>query len=220
LKEGRMPFTVGEFLGVFKSYNNSVWPSQIILFISALYIVFLIIKKRKYSDRLITFILMFYWLWIGIVYHLYFFTRINPAAYIFGIIFIIQAVLFYTAGIYGKKLIFEWHSNLNGFIGAFIILYALIIYPLLGMYFGHVYPENPTFGLPCPTTIFTLGILIWIKGKIPLYIIVIPLLWSVLGFSAAVNLGIKEDTGLIISGIISAVVFIKVQLQARMIKAA
>jgi len=215
-----MPFTVEEFLGVFKSYNNLVWPFQIILFVSALYIVFVIIKKKKYSHRLITFILMFYWLWIGIVYHLYFFTRINPAAYIFGIFFIIQAVLFYTAGIAGKKLIFEWQSNLHGYIGAIIILYALIIYPLLGIYFGHVYPENPTFGLPCPTTIFTLGILIWVKGKIPMYIIVIPLLWSVLGFSAAFTLGIKEDTGLIISGIISAVIFIKVQRQVRKLKAA
>jgi hypothetical protein len=213
-----MPFTIDEFLGVFKSYNNSIWPFQIILFVSALYVIFLAFRERKFSDRHITLVLVFYWMWIGVVYQLIFFTKINPAAYAFGIIFILQAALFYKAGIIDKKLIFKWHSDLEGYTGGLLILYALIIYPILGMYLGHTYPENPTFGLPCPTTIFTFGILLWAKDKIPMYIIGIPLIWAVIGFTAALNLGIKEDTGLLVAAILSVVLLTLVKMRERKIK--
>ena len=138
----------------------------------------------------------------------------------FGLIFIIQAILFYKAGIHDKKMEFSWQNNLEAYTGAILILYALIVYPLLGMYFGHTYPENPTFGLPCPTTIFTFGILLWAKEKLPLYIIIIPVIWAFLGISAAMQLGIKEDLGLLISGLISAILLIKVNVKARKIKTA
>lgn len=213
-----MPFKVEEFIGVFRAYNNSVWPFQIVLFISAIFIILLVVRNRNYSSKVITSILIFYWFWIGLVYHILFFSHINPAAYAFGAIFILQAVLIYKAGILDKKLNFRWQSTTAGYTGAILIFYALIIYPLLGFYFGHVYPDNPTFGLPCPTTIFTLGILLWSKDEIPFYIIIIPIIWAVLGLSAALNLGIKEDLGLIISAIIFAAEFIRIRFRRKNIR--
>lgn len=215
-----MPFTVEEFLGVFKSYNNTVWPFQIILFISALGIIILAVRKRDYSNRIITWILIFYWIWIGVVYHILHFSVINPAAYAFGAIFILQAAIFYKTGIRDKKLEFIWKNDPENYVGAILILYALIIYPVLGMSFGHYYPENPTFGLPCPTTIFTFGILLWSANKIPFYIIIIPVLWAVLGLSAALNLGIKEDLGLIIAAILYIAIMIKSKVKERSVKTA
>lgn len=209
-----MPFTIEEFIGVFRDYNNSVYPFQFILFLSALYVIYLAFRKKEYGSRVITWILVFYWLWIGVVYDIIFFTAINPAAYVFGIIFILQALLFIKAGITDKKLEFRFEKGLNQYTGGLIILYALIIYPLLGMSFGHTYPENPTFGLPCPTTIFTFGILLWTTKKIPAYIIGIPLIWAIVGFSAAINLGIKEDTGLLIAGILAGALIIKDKIRA------
>ena len=42
-----------------------------------------------------------------------------------------------------------------------LILFALILYLGLGIVFGHRYPAVPVFGVaPCPTTIFTVGILL------------------------------------------------------------
>jgi hypothetical protein len=153
--------------------------------------------------------LIFYWLWIGVVYDIIFFSAINPAAYFFGGIFILQALLFVKAGIIDKKLEFEFRNDVNGYIGGFIIFYALIIYPLLGIYLGHTYPENPTFGLPCPTTIFTFGILLWAGKKSPIYIIIIPVIWAVIGFTAALKLGIKEDTGLLIAGLLTTALIVR-----------
>jgi hypothetical protein len=80
------------------------------------------------------------------------------------------------------------------------LAYGILFYPLAGLVLGHVYPAQPTFGLPCPTTIFTFGILLWNKNKIPLYILIIPSVWTIIGFFAALNFGIYEDIGLLLSG--------------------
>jgi hypothetical protein len=90
-----------------------------------------------------------------------------------------------------------------------LFLYALIFYPLLGCAFGHNYPETPTFGLPCPTTIFTFGaiILLDVRKKA---LFIIPILWSIIGFGAAIKLGIYQVIGLLIAGAASLVLlFIK-----------
>ena len=85
------------------------------------------------------------------------------------------------------------------------MLYAIIIYPILNYVFGHWWPSNPTFGWPCPRTIFTFGLLLWTNKKVPKYILIIPLIWALIGMSAAINLGIWEDLGLIVAGILGVV---------------
>jgi hypothetical protein len=200
-----MPFTIDQFMEVFKSYNLDVWPTQIILNIMALAAIFLAIKKYNISDRINTGILGFLWLWTGIVYHIIHFTSINNAAYIFGALFILQALIFIYTGIIKDRLSFKYQSNIYGITGAVFFLYALIIYPFLGHLIGHVYPESPTFGLPCPTTIFTFGLLLWTDMRVPKHVLVIPLLWSIVGFSAAVNLKVYEDFGLLVAGILGTI---------------
>lgn len=84
-----LPFTIEQFLGIFEKYNLAVWPMQIVLILIAVLTLILSLKKISYSDKTISIILSFFWLWIGIVYHLAYFTAINKAAYLFGVLFII-----------------------------------------------------------------------------------------------------------------------------------
>ena len=210
-----LPFSIDQFLDVFKNYNLSVWPFQIFLNLLAIIAVVLAIKKVKTSDKIISSILGFFWVWIGVVYHLIFFSEINNGAYIFGVLYIIQGVIFIFMGAIKDKLSFQFGFNFYGIVGALFILYALLIYPIIGHSLGHIYPKQPTFGLPCPTTIFTFGILLWSKRKVPKYILIIPLIWSIIGFGAALNFTIKEDFGLLIAGIIG---FLLVLLKDRKIK--
>ena len=199
----KLPFTIEQFLQVFKHYNQSVFPLQIIFYLLALAIVFLAVKKIAASDTIINSIISFLWLWMGVVYHLLFFTAINQAAYLFGGIFIVQGILVLYYGLIRKKLTYQFNPDGSGLTGLALIIYALIIYPLLGYFAGHSYPASPTFGVPCPTTIFTFGIFLWSSKKLPWVVLIIPFLWSILGFSAAFNLGIWEDTGLVLAGVLS-----------------
>lgn len=60
------------------------------------------------------------------------------------------------------------------------------------------------FGVaPCPTTIFTFGLLLLTRGPVPLRLLVIPLLWALVGASAALHLGVREDLGLVVTGLVA-----------------
>lgn len=202
------PFTTEEFLNIFKTYNQSVFPLQIVFNLLALYLVYLIFKAKSYSSKLIAGTLTFFWLWIGIVYHLLFFTGINKAAYFFGALFIVQGILFFIFGFYQNRFSFSYKKDLYDITGIIFLAYALIIYPILGQVLGHQYPNSPTFGLPCTTTIFTFGVLLFSVKRIPFYTILIPLIWSIIGFGAALNLSIYEDFGLLIAGIIGTILIV------------
>lgn len=197
-----MPFTAEQFLRIFESYNRAVYPAQWVLILLALAAVLLAINLRPYSSRLIAVLLAALWAWTGIAYHLAFFTIINNAAYLFGLLFVAQAALFLLTGLLRGKLVFRAKLNVAGVIGGLLVVFALLLYPALGLLSGHVYPRSPTFGTPCPVTIFTFGLLLWTDRGVPLYLLMIPFVWSLIGFSAAFLLGVREDIGLLVAGVV------------------
>ena len=197
-----LPFSIEQFLDTFEKYNLSVWPLQLIFYLMALIIIRLSIVKLRGSDKVIALLLSFFWIWMGAVYHLRYFTVINKAAFVFGIAFILQGILFFYVGVVKNSISINFHKNIYGIAGSLLILFSLIIYPVLGFIQGHIYPASPTFGLPCPTTIFTMGVLLWSDKKMPAILFIVPVLWSVVGFSAAHSLGIEEDIGLVIAGVL------------------
>lgn len=201
MKTLKLPFTSEEFLRVFAEYNQDIWPAKIVFYMMAALALYLALKSHPRSDKIISGILAFFWLWMGVVYHLLYFSAINKAAFTFGILFIFQAFFFLQAGVLKAGLRFRFHPDFYGLIGAGFIAYALVLYPITGRFLGRVYPESPTFGLPCPTTIYTFGMLLWTEGKIQTRVMIIPLLWSLIGFTAALYLGITEDFGLLMAGI-------------------
>jgi hypothetical protein len=200
----KLPFNTRQFLEVFKNYNEAIWPLQIVFLLLAVVIISLIIWKPVITGKIIPVILALLWMWMGGVYHLFYFSTINEAANIFGLLFILQGILFLRFGLITSQT-FQLKKDTYGIAAAILIIYALLIYPLIGYLMGHVYPYAPTFGLPCPTTIFTFAILVLSNKKLPFYILIIPVAWAIIGCSAAMNLGIYEDTGLIISAIIAGV---------------
>jgi hypothetical protein len=197
-----MPFTEQQFLDVFASYNETVFPLQVVLLIAALFAIRLAGNDGGRSSKAVAFVLGVLWLWMGVVYHWIFFSRINGLAFLFGGLFVLQGVIFFYAGVVRRDLIFyRQPAGAGSVIGTLLIVYALLIYPIIGIAAGHSYPYSPTFGLPCPTTIFTFGLLARSGRSVPLYVLPIPFAWSLLGFSAAVSLGVSEDIGLFIAGV-------------------
>jgi hypothetical protein len=198
-----LPFTVDQFLGVFEQYNQAIWPMHVVAYILGIAALVLVVKKTPYSDRAISVILAFFWAWVGIVYHLMYFSAINGAALGFGALFIVQAVLWLVFGVIRPKLSFQWETNPYTVIGAVMIVYAMVIYPILGTLLGHGYPRSPSFGVaPCPMIIFTFGLLLLTNATVPKSLLVIPFLWSLLGVSASYQLGIREDMGLLLAGVL------------------
>jgi len=198
-----LPFTREQFLGVFVTYNDAIWPLQIAAYLFGIVVV-LLFRPSRSSDRIIAGVLAAMWVWTGIVYHGLFFALINTAAYLFGALFVFQGGFLAYAGIQHDRLRFGFQSGLAAWVGAAFLFYAAVLYPLIGMATGHAYPEMPMFGVtPCPVTIFTFGMLLLTTQRLLRWLLVIPFVWSLIGGSAAMGFGITQDWLLLVSGIIA-----------------
>jgi hypothetical protein len=202
----KLPFSVDDFLQVFTTYNESIWPIQVFFYILAVVAIGLAFRGNAKSSQITFGILTFFWIWMGLVYHILYFSTINKVAYVFGAVFLVQGLVFLYVGVIRQSIRFEFNIGLSGILGLLFLIYSLILYPVLGYVFCHAYPQSPTFGVPCPTTIFSFGLLLYAKNKVSWFVIMIPLLWSIVGFSAALNLSMIEDVGLLIAGLVTAVV--------------
>lgn len=192
-----LPFSRTEFLHVFAAYNSAIWPGQIVAAAAGLLAIGLLFRRPKWADRAIAGILAALWLVTGIGYHWMYFAAINPAAYLFGGLFVLEGALLAFEGTVRRRIAFRASKSIAGWIAAALIVYAVAIYPLVGLLVTHPYPQTPLFGVaPCPTTIFTLGFLILARTERPLLLAPLPLLWAVIGGSAALLLNMPEDFGL------------------------
>lgn len=151
-----LPVTVEQLFNVFGSYNMAIWPAQIIAYFLGAGVIALAFRENKLSGRFISGILA---------------------------LFVLEGLLsIIVVGSILDKLSFRFRLKRDQIIGAIFILYAMIAYPLIGFALGHWYPRAPMFGVaPCPTTIFTFGLLLWAKKPVPIYLIAIPLIWSIIG---------------------------------------
>jgi hypothetical protein len=204
----RTPFTIAEFLDVFRQYNTAVWPAQWILALLAVVIVALAMRGRPRDHRWVSGILAVLWGWMALAYQLAFFTTLSRVGVLFAGAFVVQGLMLAWLALRTHPVVYRPGSDAAGLIGAALIVYALAVYPALGYALGHRYPAAPTFGVPCPTTIFTLGLFVWSRGTIPWGLLIVPIVWAVVGVSAAFNLGMREDLGLVVAAIIALVSFV------------
>jgi hypothetical protein len=203
-----LSFSLEEFLVVLENYNVAIWPLQIIAYALILLVLFISLKPTKYSAKIVSLILSFFWLFTGIVFCFIYWAPTHIFGYIFGICCTAQGILFLYSLI-RSDITISLPNKTNMFIGILFILYAMIGYQILGYYLGHIYPKFFAVGLvPCPTTIFTFGLFVILNTKIPIKYVAIPFVISLGGFLAAYN-GIYEDIGLIILGIWGMILIIK-----------
>jgi hypothetical protein len=197
------PFTAEVYFNLFETYNGAIWPAQLVAYGIGIAAVFLALRPLAAGGRIVFAALSGFWLWTGVVYHLMYFFQINFAALGFGGMFVLQGLLFAGHAVGGGRT-FQFRPNVFGWTGLLFCLFALIGYPLLGWLAGHGGLRAAAFGVaPAPITIFTFGMLLMLEGRAPLYLAVIPLLWSLAAGSAAVLLlGIPEDVSLLLAGVL------------------
>jgi len=193
-----LPFSRAEFFDVFAAYNTAWWPAAIALWAVSLGLVIRAFGAGGPPHRALSALLAVHWTWSALAYHAAYFSRINPAAWIFAALFLVQAGIFVWLGMVHDRLRFSTGRSARHVAAGALIAYALA-YPLINAALGHAYPRAPTFGVPCPTAIFTVGLLL--ASSPPRWdVSVIPILWSAIGGSAAVLLGVRADLALPVAG--------------------
>lgn len=196
-----LPFTREDFFGVFAAYNAAHWPAAIVAYPLALTALAFAWRGTPQAGRVTAAILALMWGWVGVVYQGLFFAPINPVARAFAAAFVLQALLFAWHAKSRHGLEYGARSSLRTVIGGAMIVYALIFYPLIGLAVGERYPAMPLFGVaPCPLLIFTFGLLLWAK-RARWWLWIVPLMWAVIGGSAAVLLSVPQDWALPIAAL-------------------
>ena len=186
-----LPFTHAQFLDVLAAYNAALWPVAALLWLATLVAVVRLLRGRARASGMAA-LLALHWAWSGIAYHAVFFTRINPAAWGFAGLFVLGAAAFAWYGMVRHRLAFDIGWTPRHVLAGVFIVYALA-YPGLVLLTGLQWPRMPGFGVPCPTTLFTAGLLLAAVPPVPRWVFVAPILWAVIGGSAAVTLGVTPD---------------------------
>jgi hypothetical protein len=202
-----LPFSRTEFLQVFAAYNTAIWPLQFVAAGLGLFAVTLLLWRPKWADGAIAAVLCTFWLAMAIGYHWTYFSAINDAAYVFGVLFALAALVFLGGRRYPRPNEFRDHPGIPRLARDRACRLLVCGIPTAraarDTCVTHPYPQTPLFGVaPCPTTIFTLGLLLLVRHPRPWVPALIPLLWSVIGGSAAFLLDVPQDVGLIAAAIL------------------
>jgi len=194
------PFTTEQFYQVFEQYNSTIYPAQLFLIALGIAAIFLIQSEWPAKNKIISWFIGILWIWMGLIYHIAFFTAINKAAYVFGLIFIFEGILIIlNSG--NNRITFSFKPTTKVYTGLFFIIFGLIVYPVIGLFIHGTSVPVISLGLPCPTTIFTFGFFMLAGSKLPKYLLIIPSLWAVVGLSAAINFGVYQDFMILIAAV-------------------
>ena len=194
-------FTLQEFLEMIAGYNTAFWPLQLAFYALAVVAIVLVLRSTDRGSQIVTAILAVFWLWVGVVFNGLRFSRLMPAAVAFGVLFVIEGILLAVTGVIRGDLSFGVKRDVYGVVGGLMLLYAMVGYPALEILLGRGYPQLLLVGfVPCPTAVFTLGLLMWTDRPVPKTVLVIPVLYALSGVIPA-SIGVVEDVGLVALGL-------------------
>jgi hypothetical protein len=195
----QLPFTREQFFDLFAAYNSALWPAVVVLWIASVVVSVRLMSSRRPSDRWISALLAAHWIWSAVAYHAVFFTRINAAAWVFAALFLVEGALFLWVGVVQRRVSFAPRGGPWALLAWLLIAYSLV-YPAINAAQHGTWVRIPAFAVPCPTTIFTAGLLI-LARDVPWRLSVVPVIWSLIGGSAASLLGVRADLVLPIAGL-------------------
>jgi hypothetical protein len=210
-----LPFTHQQFVFVFALYNGVIWPLQWVAQAAGLAMLAMLWWPSRGRDRVNVLVLAAMWIWTGLVYHVAFFSLVNPAATVFGAAFALEGLLLAVQAVRGR-LVFGAAKGLRRGLGWSLVLYSVVLYPSLGLLLGERVLDLPAFGLtPCPVTLTTLGMLLLAAGSARPWLYAIPVAWALIGGSAAFLLRMPQDWPLLLAPALLIVLVISERRQTR-----
>lgn len=147
----QLPFTRQQFFDLFADYNEALWPAIVVLWIISAVVSLRLLSPRRPPDRWICALLAAHWLWSAVAYHAAFFTRINPAAWLFAALFLAEAGLLWWVGVVQRRLSFVPRRSAITVLAGCLVAYSLL-YPAINAAAYHSVSRIPAFAVPCPTT--------------------------------------------------------------------
>jgi hypothetical protein len=201
--------SLNQFLAMFGRANTAAWPTQVLWYLAAVAMVGLALwsarraSQLSRASQLCCALAAAYFAWTGIAY----FTWLMPGMHFsswWAAVFTLQAVLLVIAGVVRSDLVIRPRKDLASGLGAVIIAYALIGYPLIGLAGGHALRTLPVLGVsPCVTVVFFFGLLLWARPPAPKHVLLVPLAWALGAAPPDLARGVAGDYGMLVAALIT-----------------
>lgn len=183
-------------LAAFARYNTLFTPWNWVIFSSAVLAALLACKQSDLTSRTTTYLLAVIWLWGGVSFLMVSLAPAYPLAIPLGLLSVTQGFAFILAARH-DVFAFAWRTDPYGIFGLMLVLFGLVGYPLVGA----TYPQIAIAGVSCPSAIFTFGMLLITRKRVPLYLLIIPALWAVSSL-VPISAGMREDSVLLVAGVL------------------
>jgi Family of unknown function (DUF6064) len=174
-------FSPRTYYRLFELYNLEWWPLQILALALGAAVFVLLLRGGERAGRAIALILALCWLWVAWAFHWQRYASINLAASYFAWAFVVQALLLLWSGVVRGRLTPAAVGRLQQRAGLALILFAILIFPLIGPLLGRSWTQAEVFGMaPDPTALATLGVLLLAGSRPAWALFPVPVAWCLI----------------------------------------
>ncbi len=175
-------FTPDTYFRLFELYHRDWWPMQLVCMTMAVIMLLCLWLKPAWGGRIIALLLAASWAWVGWAFLHVRFAPIHWVADGYALAFFLQALLLIVYGISRRGAVFETGHTMRAGIGLFILLGALLVMPASAHLSGRDWMQAELFAMtPDATVLATLGLLLLAKGRMVIWLAVIPVAWCFVG---------------------------------------
>lgn len=170
-------FSPRTYYRLFERYNLELWPLPLVALALGVAVLALAWQGGHRARRGLAVILAVCWLWIAWGFHWQRYASINPAASYFALAFAFQALFLLWLAAQGRLDVVSSRWERGAGLG--LLLFAVVIFPLLGPLWGRSWIQAEVFGMaPDPTALATLGVLLCVGASRVWGCLLIPVAWT------------------------------------------
>ena len=173
-------FSPRTYYRLFELYNADLWPAQGLCVGLGLALWLAFRQRRAGAPRAALLLLGAAWCWVAWAFHWQRFSTINWAASGFAAAFAVQGLLLSARALRGSRG--GALPSRRRRAGLALLLFALVLYPAIGVGLGRAWRQAEVAGLaPDPTAVATLGVLLLLPpARFDRLLWPLPLAWCAL----------------------------------------
>lgn len=171
-------FTPETYFRLFELHHRDWWPVQLVSMTLAAVILLCLWRKPARGGRVIAILLAISWAWVGWAFLHLRFAPIHWVADWYAAAFMLQALLLSVSGVSRRGPEFAIGNSVRSGSGVFILLGALLVMPVTAYLTGRNWMQAELFAMtPDATALATLGLVLLAKGRVAVWLAVIPVAW-------------------------------------------
>jgi hypothetical protein len=196
-----------DFVALFEQCNQAIWPIQLVGQLAMLVAIAMMFTSWRYARSAIFGTLAPFCIFIEIVFQYTYLRPLYQPGKTFAGLWMAEGMLLAFSASRPPRC-FKRSTGWCAALGWLAIGYSLMGYPALGFLLRSSVLRIAWPGaFPCPTALFTLGVLVMEQGPLPKWMLVIPAFWAIGGL-VPFSWGIREDLGLVVFGMLIVVTIV------------